>query len=437
MKKVLTKGNHKNLTYQDRKGIEERLNNNYTFKAIGEDLCRNPKTISREIKRGSFTREKNHKLRKGICAYKDDCQITNLCSSTYCKKDIPCSKCKMNICSQYCDQYMPGQCSHLLKPPYVCNPCKKYTTCGYDKRWYRANHADDMYHERMSQSRIGIDLSPEEVYLLDELITPLLLKGQSITHIYATHGDKIKCSKRSLYNYIDQGVFRVRNIDLPRKVRYKPRRKQQVFKFDQTYREGRSYTDFELFMSMHPNLNVVEMDVVEGKKGGKVFLTMLFRNCNLMLIFLMDKSTQADVLKVFNDLTGVFGVEGMKKLFPVILTDNGGCFKDPDSLESDEYGDLRTRIFYCDPHKSYQKGKLEKNHEFIRYILPKGKAFDELTQDKVTLMANHINSVVRASLNDKTPFELATLLLGSDTLTKMNLNHVPHDDVHLKPSLLK
>ena len=71
----------------------------------------------------------------------------------------------------------------------------------------------------MSQSRIGIELSPEEVYSLDELITPLLLKSQSITHIYATLNDKIKCSKRSLYNYIDQGVFRVRNIDLPRKVR--------------------------------------------------------------------------------------------------------------------------------------------------------------------------------------------------------------------------
>ena len=162
-------------------------------------------------------------------------------------------------------------------------------------------------------SRIGVDLSPEEVYELDQLITPLLLKGQSIAHIYATHGDQVKCSKRSLYNYIDLGLLRARNIDLPRKVRYKPRKKQQVLKFDQKYRNGRTYEDFELYMGMNPSVNVVEMDVVEGKKGGKVFLTLLFRNCNLMLIYLMESKTQENVISVFNQLTDLFGNEGMKR----------------------------------------------------------------------------------------------------------------------------
>ncbi len=52
-------------------------------------------------------------------------------------------------------------------------------------------------------------------------------------------------------------------------------------------------------------------------------------------------------------------------------------------------------------------------------------------------MANNINSVTRASLNDRTPFELASMLLGSKMLYKLDLVHVPHDDVHLKPRLLK
>jgi IS30 family transposase len=289
----------------------------------------------------------------------------------------------------------------------------------------------------MIESRLGVDLSIEEICELNELITPLILKGQSIAHIYATHGDRIICSKRSLYNYIDLGLFQVRNIDLPRKVRYKPRKKQQVLQFDQTYREGRTYKDFELYMSMHPSTNVIEMDVVEGKKGGKVLLTFLFRNCNLMLIFLMDAATQECVLKVMNELTDALGSEGMKKLFPVIITDNGSEFKAPDSLESDDFGDQRTRIFYCDPHKSYQKGKLEKNHEFIRYILPKGKSFDELTEDKVNLMTNHINSIKRASLNEKTSFELAEILLGHEFLTKLKLRQIHPDEVTLKPTLLK
>lgn len=437
MKQERTQSNHKNLAYQERVNIEDRLKAGYTFKAIADELGRHPKTISKEVQRGNFTREKNHTLRKGTCAHLSECKITKLCNNSYCKKNTPCSKCKMRTCSQYCDYYTPGSCSKLLKPPYVCNSCTKYTTCGFDKRWYRANHADNAYHDRMVQSRLGIDLSPEEVYDLDQLVTPLILKGQSIAHIYATHGDRIKCSKRSLYTYIDLGLFKARNIDLPRKVRYKVRKKQQVFKFDQKYRDGRTYENFELYMGMNPQLNVVEMDVVEGRKGGKTFLTFLFRQSNLMLIHLVESASQACVLEVFNQLTDILGIEGFRRLFPVVLTDNGGEFKNPWSLEVDEFGDFRTRIFYCDPYKSYQKGKLEKNHEFIRYILPKGKSFDQLDQTKVTLMTNNINSIARASLNDKTPFELASMLLGSEMLSKLDLVHVPHDDVHLKPKLLK
>ena len=237
--------------------------------------------------------------------------------------------------------------------------------------------------------------------------------------------------------YIEIGLFKARNIDLPRKVSYKVRKKKQVLKFDQKYRDGRTHEEFEMYMGINPNLNVVEMDVVEGKKGGKAFLTLLFRQNNLMLIYLMDSAAQKCVLRVFNQLTDTLGNEGMRRLFPVILTDNGGEFKDPWSLEKDNYGDQRTKIFYCDPYKSYQKGKLEKNHEFIRYILPKGKSFDDLNQENVTLMANHINSIARASLNDRTPFELASILLGSEMLHILDLAHVPHDDVHLKPRLLK
>jgi len=393
MKQERTQSNHKNLTYQDRLNIEERLNNSYTFTQIAEELCRNPKTISREIKRGYFTREKNHDLRKGSCAHLSECKITNLCNNTYCRKDVVCCKCKIRTCSQYCDSYTPGSCSRLLKPPFVCNPCKRYTPCGFDKRWYRASYADDAYHHRMINSRMGVDITPEEIYELDQLITPLLVKGQSISHIYATNGDSIKCSRRSLYSYIDMGLFKARNIDLPRKVRYKPRKKKKDIKANQVYRVNRTYNEFEKYIGINLDFDVVEMDVVKGTKEGKVLLTLLFRQSNLMLIFLMDRASQECVSKVFDELTNRIGLEGMRKLFPVIFSDYGGEFKDPWTLEKDSYGDDRTKIFYCDPYKSYQKGKIEKNHEFIRYILPKGKSFNRLNQDDVTLMTNHINSI--------------------------------------------
>lgn len=86
---------------------------------------------------------------------------------------------------------------------------------------------------------------------------------------------------------------------------------------------------------------------------------------------------------------------------------------------------------------SHQKGCIEKNHGFIRYYLPKGKSFDELTQEKVTLMANHINSTARARLNYHTPFNLAQMLLDKISLDVCHLQSILAGDVHPKPALLK
>ncbi|MEY8002039.1 IS30 family transposase, partial [Clostridium sp. Mt-5] len=57
--------------------------------------------------------------------------------------------------------------------------------------------------------------------MLDDLISPLIKRGQSIAHIYANHGHEIPCSRRTLYHYLNKGVFEARNIDLRRRVRYK------------------------------------------------------------------------------------------------------------------------------------------------------------------------------------------------------------------------
>ena len=187
----------------------------------------------------------------------------------------------------------------------------------------------------------------------------------------------------------------------------------------------------------NPDTSVVEMDTVEGKKGGKVLLTFLFRNSKLMLAFIMDDKTSNSVLKVFNWLEGILGNELFEKTFPVILTDNGSEFSNPLSLEFNNEGIGRTRIFFCDPSASYQKGAIEKNHEFIRYVLPKGTSFDEFTQKDITKMINHINSYSRTSLNHNTPFDLASLLLDKRVIKKLDLTKVPANEIQLKPKLLK
>ena len=206
---------------------------------------------------------------------------------------------------------------------------------------------------------------------------------------------------------------------------------------DNTIRKGRTYEDFEKYLLENPDTSVVEMDTVEGKKGGKVLLTMLFRNSKLMLAFLLQDKTRNSVLKVFNWLESILGNELFEKTFPVILTDNGIEFSNPLSLEFNYDGIGRTRIFFCNPGASYQKGAIEKNHEFIRYVIPKGTSMDNLTQQDIDLLINHINSLTRPSLNNATPYDLAEILLDKEVLKKLNLKRIAANEIQLKPNLLK
>ena len=305
---------------------------------------------------------------------------------------------------------------------------------------YTAHRAHAEYVKELSSSRKGIRTSPERLLELNDLLMPLVNKGQSINHIFATHSDEIGLSKKTIYNYIDQSAFRVRNIDLPKKVRYKQRHSHEVLmKFDYQYRKGRTYTDFTSFMEQNPKLPIVEMDTVIGaRNSGKVLLTILFRDTNFMLIFLLPDKSHQSVLHVFDKLTSLLGIELFRKLFPVILTDNGTEFKGVHNLEFTENGARRTRIFYCDPQASWQKGRIEKNHVLIRQILPKGTKFSILEDTDIHLITCHINSVVRELFDNQTPFDLMKQKEEYKKLLDiLALQPIPLDEVLLKPALLK
>lgn len=228
-----------------------------------------------------------------------------------------------------------------------------------------------------------------------------------------------------------------KNIDLPRRVRYPIKRKnKRTPPKDNTIRNGRTYEDFQNYLQDNPDTQVVEMDTVEGTKGGKVLLTMLFRNSKLMLAFILNDKTRDSVLKVFNYLESILGNDLFEKTFPVILTDNGVEFSNPLSLEFNYDGIGRTRIFFCNPGASYQKDAIEKNHEFIRYVIPKGTSMDNLTQQDIDLMINHINSLTRPSLNNATHYDLAQILLDKEVLKKLNLKKIAANEIQLKPKLL-
>lgn len=342
---------HKHLNIEDRETIEKLLKENYSFKYIGYKLKKHPTTISKEIR--------NNKIRKmpstfnygfNFCAKRKDCTIQNLCVK---KCHVSCSSCKS--CNSLCSLYEEELCPNLQKSPYVCNGCNKTSFCRKIKYYYRSKEAQNQYESNLKASRSGINLCAEELEKLDSLISPLIRKGQSITQIYATHKDTLPCSIRCLYNYIDSNILSVKNIDLRRKVKYKPRRKTKTIHKDTKIRLNRTYDDFNNFITQNPDISIVEMDTVEGIKGGKLLLTLLFRKSNFMLAFIIPNKTPQSVINIFNKLTNILGLDTFKNIFACILTDNGSEFSKPNELETDENGTSRCKVFYCDARRSDQK----------------------------------------------------------------------------------
>lgn len=424
--------NQKHLTLEDRNYIEQALNQNITFTEMGKYLQKDPTTISKEIKKHRIRKEGNSiHVNFNHCSKRYSCHKKGICG-TRCKRE--CRTCKE--CNKVCSEFDEGLCKRLVYAPFTCNGCENKAGCRLTKYFYKALPSFNSYKTTLSESRQGINMSELELCSLDKIISPLVKQGQSISHIHKMND--IPCSKATLYNYLDKNCFSVGPLDLPRKVKFKKRKSQKKTEPRKTKaRNGRTYEDFKLFVEEHPELPIVEMDTVEGKKGGKVLLTFLFRSSRLMLAFILNNKTQFEVLKVFNYLESILGNDLFEKTFPIILTDNGTEFSAPLELEFNSEGISRTRIFYCNPTASYQKGMIEKNHEFIRYVIPKGTTMDNFSQSDITKMINHINSLARESLNWATPYDLGKLLLGKEILKKLNLVKIPTNEIKLTTKLLK
>lgn len=429
----MPKGKH--LTLNDRQSIQMGLNEGLNFREIAESICKDQSTVSKEVR--------NHIVSKRTeqfnpCDKFKECDhYGDICHK--CRKEWSryCRNCKYAVCSETCPDFIPKICKRVLHPPYVCNGCGERHGCKLERHLYEAKAAQKAYEETLSQSRKGFAISYEELKRLDDIVSPLIRQGQSIHHICQNNADIIMFDEKTIYNYIDAGLLSVCNIDLPRKVRYRVRKKKGTLRVDKKCHIGRTYEDFLDFLSVCPDTAVVEMDSVEGRKGGKVLLTIYFRNCELMLAFIRDANTARSVTDVFNLLDGLLGRDVFRTLFPVILTDRGSEFTDPSAVECDENGEIRTKIFYCDPQRSDQKGGCEVTHEMIRRVLPKGTSFDELIQDDIDLMMSHINSYARKKLANRSPYQLFSSFFGEDLLKKLRIKQIPPNDINLTPKLLK
>ncbi len=435
---------NKHLSFEERCVIERCLNEGCSVHVIAKKLGRPDSSIVREIKRNRYV---SKQPQTPICQENGDCTCQVHFSSEECLRETvschtqSCRGCNIMCNQDNCRYFKPYVCKRLRKSPFVCNGCDYVSRC-IDHRSchykYQAQRAEVVYRDTLKESRQGVSISSEEMQALDNLVSPLLLQGQSISAIYMTHKEELPCSESTLYNYVDRCYLTARNIDMPRKVRFKTRYnhgpRAQSF---QAFAVNRTYIDFQKYLESHPDANIWEIDTVIGINGGKSLLTLLYRKSTLMIAVLLDKHTQEAVIEALNGLCDVIGIETFQRLFQVILGDRGIEFGNPYAIECDRYGEIKTRMFYCDPYCSWQKGMLEKNHEFIRAVLPKGESFNDLSQEDVDVMINHINNYPRESLNGASPFDLSEVLLGKDFLKSLRFYRIKRDDVVLKLWLLK
>lgn len=390
----------KHLTLSDRIVIEKMLDNGDNFSRIANELHKSNRTISYDVK--------NHReFKHGLILNK----------KTY----IPCPK--------------------VNKAPYVCNGCPSRKGCRKNRYIYVAKNANMDYKDKLSNSRKGIDLTNEEFIRMNKIITEEIKKGHSFYMICRNHKDEFSVKERTLYNYVENNYLDIINLDLPRKVRYKKRKKKSdnKDKKEYKYRKNRTYKDFLNYVDKNNDF-IVEMDTVEGKKGESVLLTLLWRHSNFLLAIKLENKDSENVTKAFTKLKIDLGNELFHRYFPIILTDNGSEFSDPDSIEYNESDVYKSHVFYCDPKQSQQKGKIEVTHEYIRRFIPKGESFDSYSQEDINLIINQINNTPREMLEKSnklydTPYKIQRELFEESTFKYFNQFYIKSKNIILNKSI--
>ncbi|MCR5655722.1 MAG: IS30 family transposase [Lachnospiraceae bacterium] len=421
----------KHLTYKERCEIEALLKEGYSQREIANRLNRNPSTISREIQNHAITK----KSRANDCLLKRDCKKLQVCDSRTCKKN--CRTCP--ICKKYCPDYIQMVCEDRDKSG-LCNSCRKSHYCNLEKRFYKADTSENEYREVLVGRRNGFDLTYEQIEEINNLVSPLIKKGQSPYHIKQALGDKLCISEATLRRMIAKSELDVRLIDLKEAVKRKSRKRRRKLHHElpSVSKVGRMYEDYLDYIKEN-ELSIVEMDCVEGKQEDKcAILTLHFVQFHMQLYYIMPEHTCESVVATLDMIEEALGYELFSSIFEVILTDNGHEFWDYDGMEhSCISGGSRTKVFFCDPNRSDQKGSCENNHKLLRCVIPKGTSIDAYSMSDMVKVTNHVNSYCRKSLYGRSPFDVGMAVLPEDFFILLGLERIPAENVVLTPALLR
>lgn len=426
---IMSKSNSfSHLTLDERRIILTGITNGSSKTAIAQTIGKDKSTVGKEIK---LHRTLTHK----------------------CKMPLECSSYRKCVhgrqCTPDCPEYVPFKCPRRDRTPGACNGCSDWSKCHFDKYQYCPEDAHMDYRTTLIDSREGVNLTVQEAKAIADVIAPLLKQGQSPYQILAAHPE-LNISEKTLYNYIENDVFHeiagITVLDLRRQVSRKiPKKKSKGYKkrADRRSLQGRTYKDFREYISEDPDVFVTQMDTVyNDETNGPFIQTFKFVHAGVLFAIIHDSKTSGAMKKGVDLLESVLGTEIFRKYVHVLVTDRGSEFMAADAMETSPDGTRRTRLFYCDPMQSGQKGSLENKHIELRYILPKGtdlRALGLTDQNALNLVISHVDSAPVEKLGGKSPLELAEFMYHDlyEKLEAYGIHKIEKDKVILKPYLLK
>lgn len=388
---------NKHMTLSDRIEIQECLAKGMTFKSIAKRIGKSPTTVSREIKAHLQVHTNGYVKTESVCPM-------------------------------------------LLKAPFVCNGCEKKSrsSCKFKRQLYIAKRAHADYETLLSDSRTGIPLNKEAFYETERIVSAAIRKGQHIYHVITSNN--LPVSMSTVYRHIKRGYYTICPLDLPRMVKFKPRRKRDEPSYvPYAVKQNRRYEDYLAFVDAHPDINTIEFDTVIGRAGGKLILTIHFTSCDFMTGILLDNKTSAESASKITAMKARLKASGFSfgEVIPLILTDNGGEFSNVLAFENDEDGNTETQMFFCEPNAPYEKPHIEKNHTLFRDIVPSGSSFDSFTQETVNLIFSHVNAVKRKQFNGKSAYDMFSFAYSKELATALGISFISANEVVQSPKLLR
>ena len=366
----------KHLDLSKRQVINNCLENKATAKDIASLVNLNPTSISREIKKRRVLKRGNIDDNSICvdCANKKNCYIKGNCSNTACKKK--CVRCKT---MHYCSHKTIFKCKKNIFNhfPFVCNGCEERNICPLDKYMYYPNPADINYRKILSESRRGIDKTPEAFQIINDAVTNGVKKGQSIYHIANTLKGEASTSVSTIYRYIHNEYLTISVHELPKVVTLKKRKKKIPSQYE--YKEnkgidrtGHLYKDWIIYQAKNRIVLFWEMDFLGVPHcSSKMILSLIIPQIQFITLYIIKNADNKKVLQIFNQMQSDLGIELFKKIFEAVATDRDSKFSNINDFEFDLNGEKRTALFFCDSGASNQKPNIENINSQLRLYIDK------------------------------------------------------------------